>query len=156
MRPDRIVLGEIRGGEALDMLQAMNTGHDGSLATIHANSPRDALTRLESMVAMTGLNLPTGPVRSQIGSALDLILQLERQEDGRRRLISLDEVQGLEGDIITTAQIFRFDRRGIDSDGNVIGHFTATGLVPRFQEQLRRHGIDIDLGVFHLSHEAFR
>ena len=155
MRPDRIVLGEIRGGEALDMLQAMNTGHDGSLATIHANTPRDALTRLESMVAMTGLNLPTGPVRAQIGSALDLIVQLERMEDGRRRVISIDEVQGMEGDIITTAQIFRFERRGIDTDGNVIGGFTATGLVPKFQDRLRRHGIDIDLAVYHASGEGF-
>ncbi len=156
MRPDRIVLGEIRGGEALDMLQAMNTGHDGSLATIHANSPRDSLTRLESMVAMTGLNLPTGPVRAQIGSALDLIVQLERQEDGRRRMISIDEVQGLEGEIITTAQIFRFERRGIDTEGNVIGHFTATGLVPKFQERLHRHGIDIDISVFHPGRDAYR
>ena len=156
MRPDRIVLGEIRGGEALDMLQAMNTGHDGSLATIHANSPRDALTRLESMVAMTGLNLPTGPVRAQIGSALDLIIQLERQEDGRRRIISVDEVQGMEGEIITTAQIFRFERRGIDTDGNVIGNFTPTGLVPKFQERLRRHGIDIDLAVYHPTQTIFR
>ena len=156
MRPDRIVLGEIRGGEALDMLQAMNTGHDGSLATIHANTPRDSLTRLESMVAMTGLNLPTGPVRAQIASALDLIVQLERQEDGRRRMISIDEVQGLEGDIITTAQIFRFDRRGIDTEGNVIGSFTATGLVPKFQERLHRHGIDIDLAVYRPSPTAFR
>jgi pilus assembly protein CpaF len=156
MRPDRIVLGEIRGGEALDMLQAMNTGHDGSLATIHANTPRDALTRLESMVAMTGLNLPTGAVRTQIGSALDILLQLERQEDGRRRLISIDEVQGMEGEVITTAQIFRFDRRGIDTDGNVIGSFSATGLVPQFFERLRRHGIDIDLAVFQPSFDAFR
>lgn len=156
MRPDRIVLGEIRGGEALDMLQAMNTGHDGSLATIHANSPRDSLIRLESMVAMTGLNLPTGPVRAQIGSALDLIVQLERQEDGRRRMISLDEVQGMEGEIITTAQIFRFDRRGVDTDGNVIGSFTATGLVPKFAERLRRHGIDIDMSVFQMSQDFFR
>ncbi len=156
MRPDRIVLGEIRGGEALDMLQAMNTGHDGSLATIHANSPRDSLIRLESMVAMTGLNLPTGPVRAQIGSALDLIVQLERQEDGRRRMISVDEVQGMEGEIITTAQIFRFDRRGVDTDGNVIGSFTATGLVPKFAERLRRHGIDIDMSVFQMSQDFFR
>ena len=156
MRPDRIVLGEIRGGEALDMLQAMNTGHDGSLATIHANSPRDSLTRLESMVAMTGLNLPTGPVRSQIGSALDMIVQLERQEDGRRRMISVDEVQGMEGEIITTAQIFRFDRRGIDTEGNVIGSFTATGLVPKFHERLRRHGIDLDLSVFRPTQDFFR
>ena len=156
MRPDRIVLGEIRGGEALDMLQAMNTGHDGSLATIHANSPRDTLTRLESMVAMTGLNLPTNAVRNQISSALDVLLQLERQEDGRRRLISIDEVQGMEGEIITTAQIFRFERRGIDTDGNVIGHFTATGLVPKFHDRLRRHGIDIDIDTFHPSQDFFR
>jgi len=156
MRPDRIVLGEIRGGEALDMLQAMNTGHDGSLATIHANTPRDSLTRLESMVAMTGLNLPTGPVRAQIASALDLIVQLERQEDGRRRMISMDEVQGMEGDIITTAQIFRFDRRGIDTEGNVIGSFTATGLVPKFQERLHRHGIEIDLAVYRPNSNAYR
>ena len=156
MRPDRIVLGEIRGGEALDMLQAMNTGHDGSLATIHANTSRDALTRLESMVAMTGLNLPTGPVRAQIASALDLIVQLERQEDGRRRMISIDEVQGLEGDIITTAQIFRFDRRGIDTEGNVIGNFTPTGLVPKFQDRLHRHGIEIDLAVYRPSATPFR
>ena len=156
MRPDRIVLGEIRGGEALDMLQAMNTGHDGSLATIHANTSRDALTRLESMVAMTGLNLPTGPVRAQIASALDLIVQLERQEDGRRRMISIDEVQGLEGDIITTAQIFRFDRRGIDTEGNVIGSFTPTGLVPKFQDRLHRHGIEIDLAVYRPSATPFR
>jgi len=156
MRPDRIILGEIRGAEALDMLQAMNTGHDGSLATIHANTPRDALTRLESMVAMTGLNLTTGPVRSQIASALDLLLQLERQEDGRRRLISIDELQGLEGDIVTTAQIFRFDRRGIDTEGNVIGTFSATGLVPKFVERLRRHGIDIDLSLFQPNQDNFR
>ncbi len=156
MRPDRIVLGEIRGGEALDMLQAMNTGHDGSLATIHANTSRDALTRLESMVAMTGLNLPTGPVRAQIASALDLIVQLERQEDGRRRMISIDEVQGLEGEIITTAQIFRFDRRGIDTEGNVIGNFTPTGLVPKFQDRLHRHGIEIDLAVYRPSATPFR
>ena len=138
------------------MLQAMNTGHDGSLATIHANSPRDALTRLESMVAMTGLNLPTGPVRAQIGSALDLIIQLERQEDGRRRIISVDEVQGMEGEIITTAQIFRYDRRGIDTDGNVIGSFTPTGLVPKFQDRLHRHGIEIDLAVYRPSATPFR
>jgi len=156
MRPDRIVLGEIRGAEALDMLQAMNTGHDGSLATIHANSPRDSLTRLESMVAMTGLNLPTGAVRTQIASALNLLLQLERQEDGRRRLISIDELQGMEGEIITTAQIFRFERRGIDTDGNVIGQFTATGLVPKFHERLRRHGIDMDIAIFHPSLDTFR
>ena len=156
MRPERIVLGEIRGGEALDMLQAMNTGHDGSLATIHANTPRDTLMRLESMVAMTGLNIPTGAVRHQIASALDLLLQLERQEDGRRRITSIDEVQGMEGEVITTAQIFRFDRRGIDTEGNVVGKFVATGLVPQFHERLRRRGIDLDMAVFRPDADSFR
>ncbi len=148
MRPDRIVLGEIRGGEALDMLQAMNTGHDGSLTTIHANTTRDALARVESMVAMTGLNLPTRPLRAQIASALDVLVQLERQEDGARRLTSIDEVQGLEGDMITTAQIFRFDRSGIDTEGHVIGQFTPTGLVPKFYERLRQRGVKLELDVF--------
>lgn len=148
MRPDRIILGEIRGSEAMDMLQAMNTGHDGSLATIHANSPRDTLMRVESMVAMAGLNLPIVAVRHQIASALDLLLQLERQEDGRRRVVSIDEVQGMEGDVITTAQIFRFERRGIDTEGNIIGNFTPTGLIPRFHERLRRRGIDLDVEIF--------
>jgi pilus assembly protein CpaF len=148
MRPDRIVLGEIRGAEALDMLQAMNTGHDGSLTTIHANTARDALSRIESMVAMTGLNLPTRALRQQIASALDVLIQLERQEDGKRRVVSVDEVQGLEGDVITTAQIFRFERTGIDTDGNVVGSFLPTGLVPRFQERLRRRGMDLDPAAF--------
>ncbi len=148
MRPDRIVLGEIRGGEALDMLQAMNTGHDGSLTTIHANTARDALSRLETMVAMTGLNLPTGPLRGQIVAALDVMLQLERQQDGRRRVISIDEVQGLEGDVITTATIFRFERKGIDSDGNVVGQFKPTGLVPKCYERLRQRGIHLDVSSF--------
>ncbi|HSO79427.1 MAG TPA: ATPase, T2SS/T4P/T4SS family, partial [Chromatiaceae bacterium] len=156
MRPDRIVLGEIRGSEAMDMLQAMNTGHDGSLATIHANSPRDTLMRLESMVAMAGLNLPISAVRHQIASALDLLLQLERQEDGRRRVVSIDEVQGMEGDVITTAQIFRFERRGIDTEGNVVGFYTPTGLVPKFHERLRRRGIDLDVEIFRPTQELLR
>ena len=156
MRPDRIILGEIRGSEAMDMLQAMNTGHDGSLATIHANTPRDTLMRLESMVAMAGLNLPISAVRHQIASALDLLLQLERQEDGRRRVVSIDEVQGMEGDVITTAQIFRFERRGIDTEGHVIGHFTPTGLVPQFHERLRRRGIDLDVAVFRPTSDPLR
>jgi pilus assembly protein CpaF len=148
MRPDRIILGEVRGAEALDMLQAMNTGHDGSLTTIHANSARDAMTRVESMVAMSGVELPTRQVRGQIASALDIIIQLERQEDGVRRLISIQEVQGLEGEIITLSEIFRFQRREMDKDGGVLGDFMATGIVPKFQERLRQRGLDIGLEVY--------
>ena len=151
MRPDRIVVGEVRGAEALDMLQAMNTGHDGSLTTVHANTPRDALTRIESMVAMSGVNLPTRSLRAQIASALDLVVQLERQEDGRRRVISVQEIDGMEGDIITLSEIFRFEREGIDREGNVLGHFTATGVMPRFHEQMRRRGLDLDLSLFEPS-----
>lgn len=148
MRPDRIVIGEVRGAEALDMLQAMNTGHDGSITTIHANSPRDALTRIESMVAMTGFNLPTRPLRAQIASAIDVIVQLERQDDGVRRIVSVQEVQGLEGDVITLSEIFEFRRSGIDADGNVVGSFEATGMVPKFQERLRQRGVDVPLEVY--------
>jgi pilus assembly protein CpaF len=148
MRPDRIVLGEVRGAEALDMLQAMNTGHDGSLTTIHANTARDALTRIESMVAMTGIDLPTKQLRGQIASAIDIIIQLERQEDGIRRLTSLNEVQGLEGDVIILSEIFRFQREGIDKNGKVMGASVATGIVPKFQERLRQRGIDLGLEVY--------
>jgi pilus assembly protein CpaF len=148
MRPDRIIVGEVRGGEALDMLQAMNTGHDGSLTTIHANTPRDALTRVESMVAMSGVNLPTRPLRAQIASAIDVVVQLERQEDGVRRIVSVDEIQGLEGDVITMSPVFRFERQGVDRDGKVIGYHTATGLVPKFHERFRKRGIELGLEVY--------
>ena len=148
MRPDRIVLGEIRGAEALDMLQAMNTGHDGSLATIHANTPRDALGRIENMVAMSGVNLAPRALRSQIVSALNLVIQLERHEDGRRRVVSIQEVEGLEGDIVTMSEVFRFERAGVDRDGTVLGRFRATGTVPRFYEKLRRRGQDLGVEVF--------
>jgi pilus assembly protein CpaF len=148
MRPDRIIIGEVRGAEALDMLQAMNTGHDGSLTTIHANSPRDALTRVESMVAMSGVELPARQVRGQIASALNIIIQLERQEDGVRRLISIQEVQGLEGEVITLSEIFRFQRQGMDKDGAVLGDFIATGIVPKFQDRLRQRGLDTGLEVY--------
>jgi pilus assembly protein CpaF len=148
MRPDRIIIGEVRGAEALDMLQAMNTGHDGSLTTIHANSPRDALTRIESMVAMSGVELPARQVRRQIASALNIIIQLERQEDGVRRLISIQEVQGLEGEVITLSEIFRFQRQGMDKDGAVLGDFMATGIVPKFQDRLRQRGLDTGLEVY--------
>lgn len=148
MRPDRIVIGEVRGAEAIDMLQAMNTGHDGSITTIHANTPRDGLSRIESMVAMGGFNLPTRPLRAQIASALDVIIQLERQEDGVRRVVSIQEVQGLEGDVITLSEIFRFERQGIGKNGEVLGKFVATGIVPKFQERLRQRGFDIGLEVY--------
>jgi len=148
MRPDRIIIGEVRGAEALDMLQAMNTGHDGSLTTIHANSARDAMTRVESMVAMSGVELPTRQIRGQIASALDVIVQLERHEDGVRRLTSVQEVQGQEGDIITLSEIFRFQRRGKSEDGAVLGDFVATGIVPRFQERLRQRGLDTGLEIY--------
>jgi pilus assembly protein CpaF len=148
MRPDRIVVGEVRGAEALDMLQAMNTGHDGSLTTIHANTPRDALTRIETMVTMAGLNLPVRSTRAQIASAIDVVVQLERMEDGKRRLISLQEIQGMEGDIITMAEIFRYQRQGIDAEGRVRGQFEATGIVPKFNDHLRQRGIELDFDIF--------
>ena len=148
MRPDRIVIGEVRGGEALDMLQAMNTGHDGSLTTIHANSPRDALTRIESMVAMSGFTLPLNALRNQIASAIDIVLQLERQEDGRRRLVSVQEINGLEGDVITMSEIFSFRRESVDEEGNIIGRFSATGVVPNFYDHLKRRGMAPGLEIF--------
>ncbi|MDR5899533.1 CpaF family protein [Halomonas vilamensis] len=148
MRPDRIVVGEVRGGEAFDMLQAMNTGHDGSLTTIHANTPRDALTRIENMVAMSGYQLPPQALRSQIASAIDVVVQIERQEDGVRRLVSVQEVNGQEGEIITMSEIFRFDREGVDADGKVIGRYVATGVVPGFHDHLKRRGLDPGLEIF--------
>ena len=154
MRPDRIVVGEVRGGEALDMLQAMNTGHDGSLTTIHANSPRDGLTRVESMVAMSGVNLPLTPLRAQIASAINVVLQQERQEDGTRRLVSIQEINGIEGDIITMSEIFRFEREGIDKQGKVLGQFKATGIVPRFRERLIQRGIELGLELFDPGREV--
>jgi len=148
MRPDRIVLGEVRGGETLDMLQAMNTGHDGSLTTIHANSARDALGRVENMVSMTGINFPTKALRSQIASAIDVVVQVGRLEDGRRRLLSIQEVNGMEGDIITMSELFHFQRHGLDEDGNVLGEFKATGVVPYFHQTLAQKGIDLPLELF--------
>nr|WP_166264816.1 CpaF family protein [Marinobacter caseinilyticus] len=156
MRPDRIIIGEVRGGEALDMLQAMNTGHDGSLTTIHANTPRDALTRIESMVAMSGINLPAKPLRAQIASAIDVVLQLERQEDGKRRLVSVQEINGQEGDIITMSEIFQFRREGVDEEGNVTGRFLPTGVVPHFYEHLRRRNMAPGLEIFQQGQEQWR
>jgi pilus assembly protein CpaF len=148
MRPDRIVLGEVRGGEAFDMLQAMNTGHDGSMTTIHANTARDALSRIENMVSMTGINIPPHALRAQIASAIDVVLQIERQEDGRRRLVSVQEINGMEGDIITMSELFKFHRERIDDEGNVIGTFKATGIIPEFHTQFAKRGIELPINVF--------
>jgi pilus assembly protein CpaF len=154
MRPDRIVVGEVRGEEAVDMLQAMNTGHDGSLTTIHANTPRDALFRIENMFAMAGYNMPVKAVRSQIASAIDVVLQLERMEDGRRRLVSLQEINGMEGDIITMSEIFRFERTGINKEGEVQGYFTTTGIIPKFLDKMQKRGFDIGYDIFENSRQA--
>ncbi len=149
MRPDRIIVGEVRGGEALDMLQAMNTGHDGSLSTVHANSPRDVLSRLETMVLMAGLDLPVRAIREQISSAIDLIVHLNRLKDGTRRVISVTEVLGMEGDVITLQDLFLFDfSMGMDSTGRYRGRLKSTGLRPHFMEKLRNYGIDISPEVF--------
>lgn len=148
MRPDRIIVGEVRGPEALDMLQAMNTGHDGSMTTLHANAPRDALTRIENMVSMTGTTMPTKAVRSQVASAIDVVLQVERQEDGTRRLVSVQEINGMEGDVITMSEIFTFRRLGRDQEGRVLGSYRATGIVPRFQEHLQQRGITVPLSLY--------
>jgi pilus assembly protein CpaF len=148
MRPDRIVVGEVRGAEALDMLQAMNTGHEGSLTTIHANSPRDALSRIETMVSMTGLPVPLKAMRAQIASAINVVVQVERSEDGKRRLVSVQEINGMEGDIITMSEIFAFRRTGVDEKGNVLGLLQPTGVVPDFQRRLIVRGIDLPTSVY--------
>jgi pilus assembly protein CpaF len=148
MRPDRIIVGEVRGAEALDMLQAMNTGHDGSLTTVHANSPRDALGRIENMVSMSGVNLPIRALRAQMASAINVVLQITRDEDGKRRLTSLQEINGMEGDVITMSEIFTFERTGVDKDGNVLGKLKATGVVPAFHRRLARRGIDTPVELF--------
>ena len=142
MRPDRIVIGEVRGGEALDMMQAMNTGHDGSISTVHANSARDALSRLETMMLMAGINLPERALREQVASALDVIVQLTRLSDGSRKVVEFAEVTGMEGNTITTQTIFKFDQRGVEN-GKVIGEFVATGVMPSFMDRLERHGFRI-------------
>jgi pilus assembly protein CpaF len=143
MRPDRIVIGEVRGGEAIDMLQAMNTGHDGSLTTIHANSTRDALGRLETMVQMTGMRLSDRAMRQQIASAVNLVIQVARLTDGTRRIISIAEITGMEGDMIVMQEIFQFERTGVDATGKVIGRFRTTGIRPRFAERLKQYGMQL-------------
>ncbi len=148
MRPERIIVGEVRGGEALDMLQAMNTGHDGSLTTIHANTPRDALGRIENMVSMTGISFPINALRSQIASAINVVLQIARLEDGQRKLISMQEINGMEGDVITMSELFAFHREGVDEDGKVIGKLRPTGIIPAFYKGLAQRGIDLPVEVF--------
>jgi pilus assembly protein CpaF len=143
MRPDRIVIGEVRSGEAVDMLQAMNTGHDGSLTTIHANTPRDALARLETMIQMTGMRLSDRAMRQQIASAINIVIQVARLSDGSRRLTSISEITGMEGDTITMQEVFHFERRGIDAQGHVIGRFRPTGVRPRFAERLKIYGMQL-------------
>jgi pilus assembly protein CpaF len=151
MRPERIILGEVRAGEALDMLQAMNTGHDGSLATIHANSPRDALTRLETMVSMAGLNIPDRAIRHQISSALDVVIQLARLSDGSRKMMNLFEIIGMEGEMITMQEIFLFELMGVGEDRRVLGHFKTTGIRPKFMKRLEAMGIHLTPHVFRES-----
>jgi len=148
MRPDRIIVGEVRGVESFDMLQAMNTGHEGSMTTIHANTCRDSLSRLEQMLGMSGLDMPIRSMRAQVSSALHVVLQLERMSDGRRRLVSLQEITGMEGDVVTMQEIFRFHRRATESDGRIIGEFRATGIRPKFMSELERRGIHISPDLF--------
>jgi len=148
MRPDRIVIGEVRGAEALDMLQAMNTGHDGSMTTVHANTPRDALTRLENMIGMGGLTLPPKAMRQQISSAITVVIQASRMPDGKRKVVSIQEITGMEGDIITMQEIFAYEKTGIASDGTVLGHFRATGIRPKFVQRLKIFGIDVPDEIF--------
>ncbi|MGT2471928.1 CpaF family protein [Paraburkholderia terrae] len=143
MRPDRIILGEVRGAEALDMLNAMNTGHEGSLATIHANTPRDALTRLENMISMSGFSLPPKTMRQQIASAISVVVQATRMTDGRRKIISIQELTGMEGDVINMQEIFTFKRSGVDANGNIRGWFCATGVRPKFSERLQAFGVGL-------------
>jgi len=148
MRPDRIIVGEVRGAEVLDMLQAMNTGHDGSLTTIHANTPRDALLRLETLVALSGLSIPHEAVRQYVSSAIDVIFQLQRLLDGTRKLVSLQEIVGMEGNVITMQEIFSFEQTGVHSDGRVKGRFRISGILPRFIERFKANGIPVPQEMF--------
>lgn len=148
MRPDRIVIGECRGGEALDMLQAMNTGHDGSLTTIHANSPRDALARLETLVLMAGFDLPLRAIREQIASAITIIVQINREKDGSRKVVCVSEITKMEGDIITMQDLFIYKQDGWSNDGKILGHYEPTGAIPTFMEDIKRANLNLDLGIF--------
>ena len=148
MRPDRIIVGEVRGAESVDMLQAMNTGHDGSLTTLHANSPRDALARLETMIAMANLNLPEKAMRQQISAALQVVVQTARLSDGTRKITQISEITGMEGDIVTMQDIFTFDRIGIGDGGKVLGQFVASGIRPKFSDRFKAYGIGLPAGLF--------
>lgn len=148
MRPDRIVVGECRGGETLDMLQAMNTGHDGSLTTAHANTPRDMIARLEVMVMMSGLDLPVAAIREMVASAVHLIVQISRYSDGSRRLTNITEITGVESGIVSMQDIFRYQQEGFDENGKVKGHFEATGAIPHFYEEMRQRGLPVDMSIF--------
>jgi pilus assembly protein CpaF len=148
MRPDRIIVGEVRAGEAFDMLQAMNTGHDGSMTTVHANTPRDALSRVEQMIGMSGIDVPPRSARAQIASAIHVVVQIARLSDGRRKLVSLSEISGMEGDIITMQEIFRYRQTGVSTDGMVQGKFEASGIRPRFLEQVMAHGVTLAPDLF--------
>ncbi len=151
MRPNRIIVGEVRGEEALDMLQAMNTGHDGSLTTIHANSPRDAIARMETMAMMANLNLPEKAVRKQIASAVTLVLQVARFADGSRRLTHVTEITGMEDDIVSMQDVFVFEKQGVSADGRTLGAFTATGIRPKFADKLKASGISLPANFFEQS-----
>ncbi|MEO0774169.1 MAG: ATPase, T2SS/T4P/T4SS family, partial [Pseudomonadota bacterium] len=148
MRPDRIIVGETRGEEVIDMLQAMNTGHDGSMTTIHANNPRDGISRLENMVAMAGIEMPLKAVRSQIASAVNLLVQASRLQDGSRRMTSITEITGMEGDVISMQEIFRFQRTGLGPDNKIIGHFTGTGVRSNYTERFRLWGYDLPPSIY--------
>ncbi len=148
MRPDRIIVGEVRAGEAFDMLQAMNTGHDGSMTTVHANTPRDALSRVEQMIGMSGIEISPRSARAQISSAINVVVQVGRLSDGRRRVVSLSELTGMEGETITMQEIFRFKMTGRDSEGLVIGHFEATGIRPKFLNDAHAHGVELPSDLF--------
>ncbi len=148
MRPDRIVVGECRGDEVIDMLQAMNTGHDGSMTTIHANSPRDAMGRIENMIGMSGIELPLKAVRANIAAAVDIIVQVSRMSDGKRRMLSVSEIVGMEGDVITMQEVFKFNREGTDSQGRIIGRYQATGIRSKFADRFRQWGYELPASLF--------
>jgi pilus assembly protein CpaF len=148
MRPDRIIVGEVRAGEAFDMLQAMNTGHDGSMTTVHANTARDALSRVEQMIGMSGIDIPARSARAQIASAINVVIQIGRLSDGRRKLLSLSELTGMEGEVVTMQEIFRFRQTGLSSEGQVLGKFEATGIRPKFIEQVMAHGVTLSADLF--------
>jgi pilus assembly protein CpaF len=154
MRPDRIVVGEVRGGEALDMLQAMNTGHEGSISTVHSNTPRDALARLETMVMMSGMDLPSRAIREQIAAAVHLIVQIGRLSDGSRKVVNVTEIQGMEGNVIVLQDLFSFQQKGVGEGGKVLGMIQATGMVPKFIERFNAASIHLPAEIFKRTSEV--